>query len=241
MRGRGGSGGFAVGRLYAYAAGVELLYTAHVPEGEGPHPTILLLHGWGASAHDLLGLAPILHRGKALVLCPQGPLAFQAGPGAVGYGWFPLTQGRPPDPAEVEAARAGLERFLDAACQRYPVDPRRLVMAGFSQGGFMAYQLALRDPERYAGLMALSSWLPAEVAQAIPKHPAHAQLPTLVIHGSSDPMIGIERAYASRDALLSLGVPTVFREYEMGHEIRPEALREVLGWLEEKVLSPLAI
>jgi phospholipase/carboxylesterase len=220
---------------------MELLYTAHVPPGEGPHPTVLLLHGWGASAHDLIGLAPILHRGEALVLCPQGPLAFQAGPGAVGYGWFPLTSGRPPDPEVVEDALARVGRFLDAAQQRYAIDPAKLVMAGFSQGGFMAYQLALRDPERYAGLLALSSWLPTEVARGIPRHPAHARLPTLVIHGSSDPMVAIDRAYASRDALLELGVPTVFREYDMGHEIRPEALREVLGWLEEKVLSPLAI
>jgi phospholipase/carboxylesterase len=220
---------------------MELLYTAHVPQGKGPHPTVVLLHGWGASAHDLIGLAPILHRGEALVLCPQGPLAFQAGPGAVGYGWFPLMQGRPPDPEAVEEALALLGRFLDAAHERYPIDPARRVMAGFSQGGFMAYQLALRDPERYAGLLAMSSWLPAEVARGIPRLPAHAELPTLVVHGSGDPMIGIERAYASRDALLELGVPTVFREYEMGHEIRPEALREILAWLEEKVLSPIAI
>jgi len=220
---------------------MELLYTAHVPAGDGPHPTVLLLHGWGASAHDLIGLAQILHRGEALVLCPQGPLAFQAGPGAVGYGWFPLVPGQPPDPEAVEGALAQLGRFLAAALERYAVDPAKLVMAGFSQGGFMAYQLALRDPERYAGLLALSSWLPTEAARAIPRHPGHADLPTLVIHGSSDPMIAIDRAYASRDALLELGVPTVFREYDMGHEIRPEALREVLTWLEEKVLSPLAI
>jgi phospholipase/carboxylesterase len=60
-----------------------------------------------------------------------------------------------------------------------------------------------------------------------------------VIHGSDDPMIPVDRAYVSRDSLLALGVPTVFREYAMGHEIRPDALREILRWLEEKVLSPV--
>lgn len=220
---------------------MELLYTAHVPEGEGPHPTVLLLHGWGASAHDLIGLAPILHGGRALVLCPQGPLAFQAGPGQVGYGWFPLTQGRPPDPVDIEEALAQVVRFCDEAFARYPVDERKIVMAGFSQGGFLAYLLALRDPARYAGLLALSSWLPKELVKGVERSPAHEALPTLVIHGSDDPMISIDRAYASRDALLELGVPTTFREYPMGHEIRPEALREMIGWLEEKVLAPLAI
>lgn len=219
---------------------MDLLYTAHVPAGDGPHPTILLLHGWGASAHDLIGLAPVLHGGKTLVLCPQGSLAFQAGPGMLGYGWFPLVPGRPPDPAAIETARLQVEAFLDGALARYPIDRARLIVAGFSQGGFLAYQIALRSPDRFAGLMALSSWLPQEVASAIPAQPAHKQLPALVVHGSDDPMVPIARAYASRDALLALGVPMVFREYPMGHEIRPEALRDIVRWLEERVLSPVS-
>ena len=218
---------------------MDLLYTAHVPAGDGPHPGVLLLHGWGAHAHDLIGLAPILHGGDALVLCPQGRIAFQTGPNSVGYGWFPLAPGRPPDPAAIDAARRDVEAFLDGAMQRYPIDRARVVAAGFSQGGFLAYQIALRAPERFAGLMALSSWLPPELADSIERRPAPVNLPALVIHGSQDPMIPIARAYASRDALLKLGVPTVFREYEMGHEIRPEALREILRWLDEKVLSPV--
>jgi phospholipase/carboxylesterase len=220
---------------------VELLYTAHVPAGDGPFPTVFLLHGWGASAHDLIGLAPILHGGRALVLCPQGPIALQPGPGMIGYGWFPLSSGRPPDPAAIRAAQGLIERFIDDACKNYPVDRRKLVLAGFSQGGFMAYQIALADPARFAALLALSSWLPAEFAEPIAPQPAHASLQTLVIHGTKDPMVPIDRAYASRDALLRLTVPTVFREYEMGHEIRPEALRAIVDWLEDKVLSPVAL
>ena len=75
---------------------MDLLYTAHVPAGDGPFPTVLALHGWGASAHDLLGLAPLLHGGEALVLCPQGPVSFEIQQGYRGYGWFPLASGNPP-------------------------------------------------------------------------------------------------------------------------------------------------
>ena len=218
---------------------MELLHTAHMPSGDGPFPTIVALHGWGASAHDLLGLAPILHGGRALVLCPQGPIALQTGPASIGYGWFPLAQGRPPDPTAVSMAQGLVEIFLDEACARYPVDKSKLVLAGFSQGGFLACQIALSDPARFAGLLAMSSWLPPAVAEKLQPTPAHQSLPTLVVHGSRDPMVPIERAYESRDALLELGVPTTFREFEMGHEIRPEALRDILVWLEEKVLSPV--
>jgi phospholipase/carboxylesterase len=220
---------------------MELLHTAHIPAGDGPFPTIFLLHGWGASAHDLIGLAPILHGGRALVLCPQGPVVLQPGPNMIGYGWFPLSQGQPPDPTAVRMAQGLVEIFIEDACAKYPVDERKIVLAGFSQGGFMAYQIALAEPARYAGLMALSSWLPAELAGGIAPQPAHAALQALVIHGTKDPMVPVDRAYASRDALLRLKVPTVFREFEMGHEIRPEALREIIGWLEQKVLSPVAI
>lgn len=220
---------------------MELLYTAHVPAGDGPFPTIFLLHGWGASAHDLIGLAPILHGGRALVLCPQGPVVLQSGPGMIGYGWFPLSQGQPPDPTAIRMAQGLVEIFLDDACEKYPVDKSKLVLAGFSQGGFMAYQIALADPARFAGLLAMSSWLPDELAEQVAPQPAHAALQTLVVHGTKDPMVPIDRAYASRDALLRLKVPTVFREYEMAHEIRPEALRDILGWLEQRVFHPVAI
>ena len=223
-----------------YAGGVELLYTAHVPSGEGPFPTIVALHGWGASAHDLLGLAPVLHAGRALVLCPQGPIGFQVDRGSVGYGWFPLTGGGQSDPAEFAKGAAALRGFLDAALEFYPVDRRKLVLIGFSQGGVLAYELALREPGRFAGLLALSSWLPPEVA-AVPKQPEHASLPVMVVHGTEDPMIPVERARESRDLLLGLDVPTAYREYGMGHEIRPEALRDIVTWLEDKVLTPIKL
>jgi len=175
------------------------------------------------------------------VLCPQGPLAFQAGPGRVGYGWFPLKSGGPTDPAEVRKGIDALQRFIDEALARHPVNPRKVVILGFSQGGVMAYELALRNPAAYAGLVALSSWLPDQMAESIPANPELANLQTLVIHGTRDPMISIDRARESRDALARLGVPASYREYEMGHEINPEALQQLISWLDEKVVNPVLI
>jgi phospholipase/carboxylesterase len=220
---------------------MELLHTAHIPPGDGPFSTIIALHGWGASAHDLIGLAPIFDGGRSLVLCPQGPLAFQAGPGQVGYGWFPITSGGPTDPEEVRKGVERLKRFVDEALAAYPVDRRKLAILGFSQGGVMAYALALRNPAAYAGLIALSAWLPDAMAAAIPPNPELANLQTLVIHGTRDGMISIDLARQSRDALAKLGVPATYREYAMGHEISPDALRQIIGWLDEKVLHPVLI
>ena len=221
---------------------MKLLHTAHVPAGDGPFPTIFMLHGWGASAHDLLGLAPFLLGGDALVVCPQGEIEIPVAPGMAGYGWFPLSGGGGAlDPDAFRAAADDLRAFVDEACERFPVDPRKTVLLGFSQGGVMAYDLALREPGRWAGLVALSSWLPEPLAQAIPKRPEHENFPVFVCHGTEDPMIGVGRAQESRETLLRFGVGLTYREYPMGHEIRPEALRDLVEWLDGKVLSPIQL
>jgi phospholipase/carboxylesterase len=220
---------------------MDLLYTAHVPPGDGPHPTVIALHGWGASSHDLLGLSPILHGGGALVLCPQGPVAFQIAQGVLGFGWWPITESRQMDPQEFEKARAALRKFLDQAFARYPIDRRKVVVLGFSQGGVMAYDLVLSEPERFAGLVALSSWLPEAVDRAIPQSDAAKNLPALVIHGTQDPMVPVAGAQESRQRLLARGLNVHYREYPMQHEINPDALRELVVWLEEKVFQPIRL
>ena len=219
---------------------MDLLHTAHVPAGDGPFPTVLALHGWGANAHDLIALSPILNGGQALVLSPEGPVTFEIAQGVPGHGWFPLTEGGPPSPAEVDAAREALERFLTQAASRYPIDPRKLVLLGFSQGGVMAYELALREPSRFAGLIALSSWLPEKAAD-VGAAPGLEQLPVLVMHGTEDPLIPVARAREARERLNQLGVILTYREFEMQHEIRPEALRELVRWLDEKALNPIQL
>ena len=220
---------------------MDLLYTAHVPPGDGPHPTVIALHGWGASSHDLLGLAPVLHGGGALVLCPQGPVAFQIAQGILGFGWWPVTESRQMDPREFEKARSALRKFLDEAYARYAIDRRKVVVLGFSQGGVMAYDLVLSEPERFAGLVALSSWLPEPVDRAIPSNDALKNLPALVIHGTQDPMVPVAGAQESRQRLLARGLNVHYHEYPMQHEINPDALRELVVWLEEKVFQPIKL
>lgn len=214
---------------------MELVHTAHVPAGEGPFPTVIALHGWGASAHDLLGLAPLLHGGGALVLCPQGPVEVPVGPGMTGHGWFPLEPGKPPDPEEFRKGAGALREFFAAARERYPVDPERVVLLGFSQGGAMAYEWALSEPGSFAGLVALASWLPEPLASAVGEKAGQAELPVLVLHGTQDTMVSVEMARASRERLRELGVRLMYRELDMGHELSPEALQLIARWLEEKV------
>ena len=216
---------------------MELIHTIYEPSGAGPHPTILTLHGRGANAFDLLGLAPYLCNGKFLMICPQGPLETPIGPGAFGYAWYPMSMGGPPDIGTILSSREKLQQFLDACLNRHPIDAKKLVVLGFSQGGVMAYSLALSNPERFAGLAVLSSWLPKELIPELSIREAVQSLPTIVQHGSQDQMIEVQRAQDSVEQLRALRVPLTYREYDMGHEITPRSLSELSAWLDETVMK----
>lgn len=215
---------------------MEFIHTAYQPSGRGPFPTLLTLHGRGANAFDLLGLAPFLCAGRIMVICPQAPLETPIGPQSVGYAWYPMSMGGPPDVAAILASRRRLEVFVDECAQSYPIDPQKFAILGFSQGGVMAYSLALPNPNRFAALAVLSSWLPKELLSRIEISTAVQSLPTIVQHGSEDSMIQIERARSSVEILRQLNVPLTYREYPIGHEISPRSLSDLSAWLEEKVL-----
>lgn len=210
---------------------MNLLYTAHVPAGDGPFPTVVALHGWGASAHDLLGLAPVFPSGT-LVLCPQGTVAFEVGPGMAGHGWFPLVSGQPVDPESFRRASTELRTFVEEAPDHLPIDREKTVVLGFSQGGVMGFDLTLRTPESFAGLVALSTWLPEPLAADFPQLETQRDFPILMLHGLKDSMVSLERARKSKDVLKAMGVGLDFQEFDMAHEIRPESLKAVLSWLE---------
>jgi len=220
---------------------VELIHTIYEPSGAGPYPTILTLHGRGANALDLLGLAPHLCNGKFLMICPQGPLETPIGPDAFGYAWYPMSMGGPPDIGAILSSRQMLQQFLDSCLQRYSINAKKLVVLGFSQGGVMAYSLALSNSERFVGLAVLSSWLPKELIPELSIKEGVQSLPTLVQHGSQDQLIEVQRARDSVEQLRTLRVPLTYREYDMGHEITPRGLSDLSAWLEEKVLSPIIV
>ena len=217
---------------------MKLVHAAYEPAGPGPFPTILAMHGWGSNAMDLHGLAPFIADGRFLVLCPQG--SFEVEIGAInGYGWYKMRLGSQPDPDLVDAAVESLCTFLDEASERYPIDRRKLVVAGFSQGGMMAYNLAIRWPERFAALVAISTAFPEQLAERATNHAALAQLPTLVQHGRADEAIELARARKSVAALRELKIPVDFREYDCGHEVAADGVRDMSQFLIEKVAAPV--
>src|SRR5690348_16671454 len=133
---------------------LSLTHQIRMLEGERPHPTVIALHGRGSHEDDLIGLADYLDP-RLLWISPRAPL-----PQMGGYEWYRLHDIGVPDQASFVAGLAALDRFVREAIAAYPVDPARLYLFGFSQGGMMGYSLTLTQPAQVSGLIAHSSYIP---------------------------------------------------------------------------------
>jgi phospholipase/carboxylesterase len=112
----------------------------------------------------------------------------------------------------------------------------RLVLAGFSQGGAMALHTGLRHPERLAGILALSCFLPLADTLKTEAAPANRDVPIFFAHGIHDPLIPLARAQRARDILTELGWRVEWHEYPMPHSVCVEEIADVSAWL-TKVLG----
>jgi phospholipase/carboxylesterase len=105
------------------------------------------------------------------------------------------------------------------------------VLAGFSQGGAISLQTGLRHPERLAGIMALSTYVPLASSLALEAHAANRDVPIFMAHGLYDPIIPFEVARRSRDVLRGLGYTVEWHEYPMPHSVAPRELDDIGAWL----------
>ena len=217
---------------FAYAAWHP---TPHATSG-GPLPTVVALHGHGAHGQDLLGLAPFLAEGRVLMLCPQAEFP-AAGAGVTSYTWFRRDADGQRSIEEFERVAVDLRAFIEEVVPRCGGDPNRVVVLGFSQGGTLAYRLGLAGPRRFAGVAALSTYFPDDMAAAVDRATV-AEVPLLVQHGTHDQMIAIQRAHASRDLLQTLGALPQYLEYPMGHEIGRQSLADLSAWLTRVLALP---
>lgn len=196
-------------------------------------PLLLLLHGVGSHEGDLIGLAPYLDP-RFHIVSARAPNVLA--PGA--YAWFHVeftSAGPVINPQEAESSRVILLRFIDEVIEFYGVDPRRVYLLGFSQGAIMSLSLALTEPKKLAGVVAMSGRILPEALPRIAASEALEGLPILLLHGTQDQVLGIEYGRAARDRLTGLPVALTYREYPIGHQVTEEGLAEVASWLRERL------
>ena len=205
----------------------------NVVKGSESRRLLLLVHGLGADERDLAGLLPYLDpEGAFAVVLPRGP---EAAPGTPGFSWYDMF-GRDDPVAGFLRALDLLDDLLDEASTEHGLPREEALVGGFSQGAGLALALALRRSDRAhpIGVLAMSPFLPGldlvDVDDA-----AATMLPVLVQHGTDDPLVPVQRSRDLVRELRTIGVPTVYREYPMQHQVAIESMQDAQGWIAQVV------
>jgi phospholipase/carboxylesterase len=214
-----------------------VLETLEVETGARPTAGVIWLHGLGVDGHDFEPIVPELELPEALPVrfvfphAPPQPVTINGG--AVMRAWYDvysLGGVRREDDAGVRRSQASVEALVARERAR-GVPAARIVLAGFSQGGAIALQTGLRHPERLAGIMALSTYLPLASTLAAEASAANRAVSIFMAHGLHDSLIPVERAMLSRDALRKAGYDVEWREYPMEHAVCAEEIATIAAWL----------
>jgi phospholipase/carboxylesterase len=204
-----------------------------------PVASIIVLHGLGADGNDFVPIA------QQLDLSAIGPVRFVFPSAPVrpvsingGYemrAWYDIY---PPDPAGVRAedeaglreSQALIQQLLDREIE-LGVPSGRTVLMGFSQGCAMTLMAGLRAPQRLAGLVGWSGYLPLASTTAQERSPANLATPITLAHGEQDDVVAIGRGLASRDLLQAQGHEVEWHSYPMAHSVCPEQVAHLNAWL----------
>ena len=223
----------------------DLLDAIEIETAPKPTAAVIWMHGLGADGNDFAPIVPELKLAGAPAtrfVFPHAPMMpVTINNGQVMRAWYDVSFGdlegrtRRADEQGVRASQTTIDKLIAREIER-GVAPRKIVIAGFSQGGAIALQTGLRYPQRLAGVMALSTYLPLAETLAAEASAANRDVPIFYAHGTHDPMIPLAMATASRAKLGELGYAVEWHEYPMQHSVCPQEIQAISAWL-GKVLS----
>ena len=215
--------------------------TVEIETGTTPVGSVIWLHGLGADGHDFEAIVPELRLPDSLKLrfvfphAPVRPVTINGG--MVMRAWYDILSLDRGGPIDQEGIRESGEilNALIAREQERGIDARNIVVAGFSQGGAIAIHSALRYPQRLAGLMALSSYLPlrdcleSEVLDN--SDTGNRDLPIFMAHGSFDPVLPMQLGRTSADLLIESEFSVEWHDYPIAHAVCAEEIEHIRAWL----------
>ncbi|WP_280538955.1 alpha/beta fold hydrolase [Chromohalobacter sp. 11-W] len=209
------------------------------PHHRAADATVILLHGLGADGHDFEPLVPALPLDDSLAvrfILPHAPrLAVTVNGGMEMPAWYDILDmnlGRRIDEDQLKASADRVHALIDAEIAK-GIDSRRIVIAGFSQGGAVAYHAALTYSQPLAGLLALSTYF--ATAESIQPSEANRALPIEVHHGSFDPVVPETLGHEGAERAEALGYAVNYRTYPMQHALCPEQIVDIGHWLNARL------
>jgi phospholipase/carboxylesterase len=224
----------------------ELLDAIEVETGKNPAASVIWMHGLGADGNDFVPIVNELELDGTPAIrfvfphAPMRPVTINNG--YVMRAWYDVSfgdlegQSRLADERGVRESQAHITALIEREARR-GVAAQDIVLAGFSQGGAIALQTGLRHPQKLAGVMALSAYLP--LAESLPQEaaPANKATPIFMAHGTYDPVVPLMMGAGSMTLLSGLGYPVEWRQYPMPHSVCPQEIQDIGAWL-RRVLNP---
>lgn len=201
---------------------------------ENANASIIWLHGLGADGHDFESIVTALDLPEVRFILPHAPYrAVTLNNGYEMRAWYDiygLSPDSPQDEPGIRQSQNEIEALISLEKTR-GIEARRIVLAGFSQGGAIALHTALRHEDSLAGVLALSSYLPLKTRLKDEAHIANQGLPIFMAHGSFDNIISMETAQLSAQLLLSRNYRLAWHEYAMAHNVCNEEIADIRNFL----------
>ncbi|GAA5173800.1 alpha/beta hydrolase [Niveibacterium umoris] len=222
----------------------ELLEALEVETAPNPDFSVIWLHGLGADGSDFVPVVPELGLpagARVRFVFPHAPMIpVTCNGGYIMRAWYDIKyldgSSRDVDEAGVRASCAAV-RALVARENARGVPTSHIVLAGFSQGGAIAYTAALSHPERLAGVIALSTYIPARAMLLGSLSDANRSTPIFAAHGTYDDVVGLPLGLAARDALRAEGYALDWHTYPMPHSVCLEEIAAIGQWLQQRMLA----
>jgi phospholipase/carboxylesterase len=183
---------------------------------------IVMVHGLSGDENAMWIFDHALPR-SGTVVAPRALFASELG----GHRWARSVVRDDLDDVDFLEALEVLPRFLNEVIALYEIDPQRVIVMGFSQGAALSYALSLAQPELLRGVIALAGFLPAN----LPAQSQNALPRYLIIHGTRDEAVPVDRARAARLELEKRGVVVEYHEHHVGHKISAQGMKEIARWL----------
>ena len=218
---------------------IELVYPANSAGASANH-AIIWLHGLGASANDFppivpeLGLDPKRPIRFIFPQAPNRPVTINMG--MVMPSWYDI-KGTAINDKQDTLGMAESKALLDGLIQQQldaGIPSKNIIIAGFSQGGAVAYHTSLRRSEPLAGLLTLSTYLPFADQLENERAAANLAMPIFVSHGSHDDVVPLKMAEESVAALKKLDYQLEWKTYPMRHEVSMAQIKDIGQWINQR-------
>lgn len=202
--------------------------------------SVIWLHGLGADGYDFEPIVAQLKLPNIRFILPHAPeIGVTINNGYVMPAWYDLyglTAGSKEDESGIRASQEYINSLINIEIER-GIPAKRIVLAGFSQGGAIALHTALRYPQRLAGVLALSTYLPLKSKLVDEAHSANADTPIFMAHGIFDEVISLDTCQLSLNLLQSRQFSVTWHEYNMAHSVCAEEIADIRDFLQQVLVE----